>query len=340
MCTTSLLDQECYIIDEDLEDLVYLLTTIKFDHIEQKDNLRMCINCFECLRTFNDYRTNCINIHDRLIKLDLREKIEELDPDKYVVEELTETNDEMIEFTETDDEELLLNNPVKNEEIVYAVEKILSDSEYQEEIIISKASIKASPSKKLDTSMEKGKEIYQKLLQKCLICGKMIEKNRMEGHINKHNNLRPYSCTECNKEFYCKQLLRLHKTSIHTNIKVKCEICDKLFPSARALYSHNLRHKNENRYVCSLCDKKFNNSNSLKRHMAIHSGVREFVCSICGVGFYRRFNLDVHIKNVHNQTKEFICTYDDCKKSFGYARLLKDHIRKHHQVSILENVEF
>lgn len=29
MCTTSLVDQECYLIDDDLEDLVFLLTTIK-----------------------------------------------------------------------------------------------------------------------------------------------------------------------------------------------------------------------------------------------------------------------------------------------------------------------
>lgn len=42
MCTTSLLDQECYIIDEDLEDLVYLLTTIK---------VRIFFQCFSV--TFN-----------------------------------------------------------------------------------------------------------------------------------------------------------------------------------------------------------------------------------------------------------------------------------------------
>jgi uncharacterized Zn-finger protein len=121
----------------------------------------------------------------------------------------------------------------------------------------------------------------------------MIEKNRLDGHINKHMNVRPYLCEEenCGKRFYCKLLFRLHKTSIHTGIQVVCDVCQKVFPSARSLYAHSLRHRNENRYNCDFCERKFNNNNSLKRHMAIHSGIREWKCDLCPAGFYRKFNL-------------------------------------------------
>lgn len=76
--------------------------------------------------------------------------------------------------------------------------------------------------------------------------------------------------------------------------------------------------------------KKFNNTNSLKRHHAVHSGVRDFICGICSVGFYRKFNLDTHIKNVHEEIKNYVCDFAGCQKKFGYARLLRDHMSKHH----------
>lgn len=152
---------------------------------------------------------------------------------------------------------------------------------------------KTKPKKSNDDSREKGKDVYKKLLKKCEECGKMIEKNRLDGHMNKHNNVRPYACDEegCGKTFYCKLLFRLHKTSIHTGTAVACDVCNKTFPSSRSLYAHSSRHKNEDRYNCECCERKFNNTNSLKRHMAIHSGIREWKCDNCSASFYRKFNL-------------------------------------------------
>lgn len=303
----------------------------------------MCINCFDCLKSFNDFKINCINIHEKLVQLDMDEKITAMEPEEQTTEEyFIEVPPEVLETVDYKSDQYDEVESESNYESILAVEKIIQGScEEHEDLSIPRTiHRKITHARTEESSSIRGKEIYKRLLQSCTICGKMIEKNRMDGHINKHNNVRPYSCPECKKEFYCKQLLRLHRSSIHTNIKLKCDICDKFFPSSRALYAHTLRHKNENRYVCTLCDKKFNNANSLKRHEAIHSGVREFVCTVCGVGFYRKFNLDVHVKNVHNQAKEFICMYDDCKKNFGYARLLKDHVKKFHQNIKIEHSEF
>lgn len=170
----------------------------------------------------------------------------------------------------------------------------LKDEDETEKPHHNKTSISRTKTKKVaEDTREKGKDIYQKLLKKCTECEKMVEKNRMDGHMNKHRGVRPYVCEvdDCDKTFYCKLLLRLHRTSIHTGQSVMCEVCNKTFPSERSLYSHNLRHKNENRYNCSHCDRKFNNSNSLKRHLAIHSGIREYKCEYCDSSFYRKFNL-------------------------------------------------
>lgn len=186
---------------------------------------------------------------------------------------------------------------------------------------------------------KKGKEIYQRLLQKCPECDKVMEKNRMEGHLNKHRNVRPYICDaeDCGKTFYCKLLLRLHRTSIHTGKSHPCDICGKAFPSQRSLYAHKIRHTNLDRYQCDFCERRFNNSNSLKRHLAIHSGIREYTCETCNSSFYRKYNLDVHIRTVHNREKSHNCEY--CPKKFGHARLLRDHIRRIHPEHPYEEVE-
>jgi uncharacterized Zn-finger protein len=305
----------------------------------------MCVNCYDCLKNFDKYKTRCIQNQDKFkVKFEPSVFVEMVEEDNEdgvgIADEIISENnsdqeeldEEIVEYVDPEEGELKLDeaiefveevDPENTSEALIAVEHIV-------DIINGKHTSNKSTSY-IDSNEEnkKGKEIYQRLLQTCPYCSKKVEKNRMEGHMNKHNDVRPYSCDECKKTFYCKQLLRLHKTSIHTDQSLECPVCKKTFPSARSLYSHSLRHKNQDRYQCELCEKRFNNSNSLKRHMAIHSGIREFVCALCGVGFYRKFNLDVHIKNVHEQMKEYSCTIEGCKKKFGYARLLKNHMKTH-----------
>lgn len=154
---------------------------------------------------------------------------------------------------------------------------------------------------------QSGKEIYQKLLSACEFCGKLIEKNRMEGHRNQHLGIRPYTCDEndCSKTFHCKHLLRLHKSSMHTGKQISCPICEKVFPSYRSLYAHKMRHENKDKFHCEQCNKKFNTRNSLKRHMPSHSGIRNYNCNFCSMSFYRNYNLLVHIRT-HTKEKLYV----------------------------------
>lgn len=248
----------------------------------------MCPNCYEILEQFNVAKCSWISN---------QEKIEE-NLNEQVVE-----NETLDEITKEDQDFEIADESSQNE-FDFQVEYVEELSEFNEPdqlVEESQAEVKISPQRTKaktrksnnDDSKEKGKDVYQKLLKKCLECGKMIEKNRLDGHMNKHKNIRPYACDEegCDKKFFCKLLFRLHKTSIHTGTLLDCEVCHKTFPSQRSLYAHSLRHKNENRYNCDYCERKFNNSNSLKRHMAIHSGIREWKCENCSASFYRKFNL-------------------------------------------------
>lgn len=238
--------------------------------VDENDNKpqNICINCNQTINQLQEIKNTWLDNQEKFnFKI---EAIEEAHFEDKIFEcsqaedDLNETEEGAIEYSEefaieVADEETLDDEDFEEtiETPNFLIEKLQNIKERQRK---TKAS--ADQSEKA----VKGKEIYQKLLQQCPECSKMIEKNRMEGHMNKHNNIRPYTCNEdgCGKSFYCKLLLRLHRKSIHTGQNITCQVCLKTFPSERSLYSHNLRHKNENRYNCEHCDKKFNNVSILK----------------------------------------------------------------------------
>lgn len=216
----------------------------------------MCITCYGRLKAFEDYRNKCIKNQSKFVKT----KQEIIAEDPVEIEETyIEYIDEMDEDQYMENDQEIYEKPETDSEVVEAVENIIEDEtqEMHPVEILSPAKsivIKTEDDNETPVDRSKGKEIYQRLLVQCELCQKMIEKNRIEGHMNKHNNIRPYGCSECQKKFYCRQLLRLHRTSIHTNISIKCETCEKCFPSQRALYAHSLRHKNQDKYECELCE--------------------------------------------------------------------------------------
>lgn len=248
----------------------------------------MCPNCFNILNTFNESKLVWLN-NQKLLN-DIND--EEMEVKQEPMQD--ETSYEQVEFVEEID-----NTEFIIEENQDQDENSQSGTETHRTRKYNKKSLK-SPE-----SSQKAKEVYKSLLKECEMCGKLIEKNRLEGHMNKHEGKKPFICdfANCGKAFYCRLLRRLHQTSIHTGQQVVCQICDKVFPSDRSLYTHSLRHKNADRYKCDHCEKTFNNSNSLKRHLAIHSGIREWKCEFCPSSFYRKFNLGkfctIHFQNLN-----------------------------------------
>ncbi|XP_065081020.1 zinc finger protein 33B-like [Ochlerotatus camptorhynchus] len=232
----------------------------------------------------------------------------------------------------------------EDEEEEYNDEQFIEDVEENDEVHIqetlptksvSKTSLNSCTVRKKkhphDPKPERDeKEIYKSLLQKCANCGKSVERNRMEGHLNRHLDVRPYICTEgnCGMAFHCKISLRLHTKNRHGTEELHCDLCDKVYFSKKALYHHKKESHADKHFACDECGLVFVSNARLNRHKVTHTDQREFKCPHCPKEFYRSNNLKVHIRS-HTKEKPFSCS--SCDKAFGYQRLLREHMNRHHK---------
>ncbi|XP_063289960.1 gastrula zinc finger protein XlCGF67.1-like [Pelobates fuscus] len=81
----------------------------------------------------------------------------------------------------------------------------------------------------------------------------------LKKHLRFHIGNKPFSCSECGKEFYFKA----------------------------HLVSHQRIHTGEKPFSCSECRKSFNRDSNLLRHQRIHTGEKPFLCIVCGKCFSR-----------------------------------------------------
>ncbi|KFB45472.1 AGAP004580-PA-like protein [Anopheles sinensis] len=118
---------------------------------------------------------------------------------------------------------------------------------------------KTRPKPRRRTTNISGKALYKSLLMACDTCGKMIERNRLEGHRNKHMGIRPYSCPNeaCNAAFHCKHARRLHVRCRHGNESFSCDICGRVYRARRDLLGHKREAHSEPKFECDICFKKF-----------------------------------------------------------------------------------
>lgn len=210
------------------------------------DNLpsNICTECIEKINSIYEFRTNCIkNQEVLLVRVDqLKQdnctiKIENCQLDNY---QDAEENDNLMDS---------INKHLQNE-----TDKKLSKSENKKK---SKTTIKKG---KIVNSKEIGKLKYQQLLRPCDVCGKMIERARLEAHSNRHKGIQPYACNieNCNRTFYSSYLLTAHKTSYHVARVFKCRICEKPYNLQKSLYNHEQKH-NTPKYNCQICGRQYKN---------------------------------------------------------------------------------
>ncbi|XP_050072034.1 zinc finger and BTB domain-containing protein 24-like, partial [Anopheles maculipalpis] len=176
-----------------------------------------------------------------------------------------------------------------------------------------------------------GSELYKSLLTDCSMCGKKIERNRLEGHMNRHYGRRPYSCPMegCPARFHCKHACRLHVRCRHGSQTFKCETCGKEYKARRDLLGHIRETHVEPKFSCDVCGKMFTTRSRLKQHRFYHTGERNYPCHVCDMRFYSNFQLKVHMRT-HTNSFPYACSV--CKKDFRYRHMAKDHISKDHGI--------
>merc|ERR1711874_838565 len=81
---------------------------------------------------------------------------------------------------------------------------------------------------------------------------------------------------------------------------------------------------------CEHCDKWFRTKGELSQHVSrIHSGIKNNKCVYCEAEFYKDSDLKQHV-NKHTGERPFLCSFEECRKSFGYKTALTRHYKLKH----------
>ena len=110
--------------------------------------------------------------------------------------------------------------------------------------------------------------------------------------------------------------------------KFKCQFCPKSFKNHNILQNHCKRiHKKQNDVKCDECNEIFNSNIELKKHKKLKhpKEIKLHKCEICDYENESITQINMHIKRVHEDTRDQICEH--CGKAF----VLKSYLAKHIQ---------
>lgn len=119
------------------------------------------------------------------------------------------------------------------------------------------------------------------------------------------------------------------------NKQLQCEYCPKKFAFRSNLNIHVVRHTREKPHQCS-CGMRFSKSGNLNRHKWISCNRMKkiyqnkiFQCDHCQKKFTKNYNLNQHIRNLHNHNdiRPFQCK--QCQKRFNSKSGLNQHVKVH-----------
>ncbi|XP_004631175.1 transcription factor IIIA [Octodon degus] len=110
--------------------------------------------------------------------------------------------------------------------------------------------------------------------------------------------------------------------------------CGASYNKAWKLEAHLCKHTGERPFACKYegCGKAFIRDYHLSRHILIHTGEKPFICTAggCDQKFNTKSNLKKHFERKHeNQQKQYVCSFEDCKKAFKKHQQLKIHQCQH-----------
>jgi len=115
-----------------------------------------------------------------------------------------------------------------------------------------------------------------------------------------------FPCSQCDKTFLWKSLLKKHETRVHIpdDQKVKnfaCHVCGKLFVAQGDLTAHKRfvceKDKLARLFFCSFCDKKFPMKEECAQHERKHTKEKPFQCLKCLKWYSQEKSLKRHVRD-------------------------------------------
>jgi len=83
-------------------------------------------------------------------------------------------------------------------------------------------------------------------------------------------------------------------------------------------------------FACHLCTSTFTARFNLNKHIrTVHENLRPFHCDVCGASFQQKCHLKQHKTTVHEHKRPYKC--EICSLSFGWPAVLNKHIRLKHE---------
>ncbi|GAB0099162.1 hypothetical protein DMENIID0001_150080 [Sergentomyia squamirostris] len=175
-------------------------------------------------------------------------------------------------------------------------------------------------------------------------CGvKLNHTLKILDHLNLHKNPDAFKCAECGKNYKNKVGLQFHMENSHTPAdrhKYKCPNCPKTFMTIYRYKSHLVVHlpADEKKHICPQCGKAFSRKNNLQIHVRqTHEEMSYLVCELCAKMFKNKHNYLEHKRNHHPSAGEKLrdpgpklqCSM--CEKSFSNKTLLRRHLKIHNE---------
>lgn len=187
---------------------------------------------------------------------------------------------------------------------------------------------------------------------------------RLRIHIQRHQGIKEFQCTECDRGYHRRQHLQRHVAEAHQNQSrleqpLSCDHCERQFNTAWGLRRHQVKIKKQKSrvrlYQCKVCSCSFFSIDDLERHSLKHERFKcvipscpliahqfnwtfynqhmavyhsePFICDHCDERFLLKSQIREHVKQ---HMPKFNCTQPNCNRTFLESKNLINHVRIGH----------